>query len=362
MACCSFFQRIEYHQNPSEYEYHFAMAHTETENMDVEVSLLLLTFNQADYAASAAKSCLAQRTSKPIEIIFSDDSSSDETFSILEAIAANYRGPHRVRIRRNSNNLGIGSHYNAAIAQCSGELIVTAAGDDLSMEDRVEKLYMAWIQSGKSTDLITSNLVRMDREGQTHSVIEVSDLARWTRPEQWFKKRPYVVGAAHAFTKRMHTHFGDFIDGIVYEDQIMALRATLAGGCVTVNEPLVYYRDGGASQQKATAISGPRYLKWSFQHFSRQCAQYEQIRRDLKTSRCLNLWSQKLGKHLAGARLALELHAKSSFRDRLRLTIAAKDVGCFFRFKHFIYMSWPEFAALMQRIQLTFMNPGRRPG
>lgn len=327
------------------------MAHTETENLAVEVSLLLLTFNQAGYAASAAKSCLAQRTSKPIEIIFSDDASTDETYAILEAIAENYRGPHRVRIRKNATNLGIGSHYNAAIAECSGELIVTAAGDDLSMEERVEKLYRAWIESGKNADLITSNLVRMGLEGQTLSVIDVSDLARWTRPEQWFKKRPYVVGAAHAFTKRMHTHFGDFVDGIVYEDQIMALRATLAGGCATVKEPLVHYRDGGASQQKSSAISGPRYLEWSKQHFSWQLAQHEQIKRDLITSQRLNLWSPKLGRGLVGARFALELHSKSGFRDRVQLAIAAKGVGWFFRLKHCVYISWPEFAAAVQRIQ-----------
>lgn len=327
------------------------MAQTETENLAIEVSLLLLAFNQADYVASAAKNCLAQKTSKPIEIIFSDDASSDETFAILEAIAAAYRGPHRVLIRKNPSNLGIGAHYNAAIAECSGELIVTAAGDDLSVEGRVEKLYAAWIQSGKKADLITSDLLHMDQEGKTHSVIEVSDLARWSKPEQWFKKRPYVVGAAHAFTKRLHVHFGDFIDGIVYEDQIMALRATLAGSGVTVKEPLVHYRDGGASQQKANAISGPRYLTWSLKHFSRQLAQYEQIKRDLRTSQRLDLWSPKLGKRLAGARFALELYTKSSFRDRFQLAIAAKSVGWFFRVKHCIYISWPEWAAAIQRIQ-----------
>lgn len=328
------------------------MAQTETENFSIEVSLLLLAFNQADYVASAAKNCLAQKTSKPIEIIFSDDASTDETFAILEAIAAEYRGPHRVRVRKNPNNLGIGAHYNAAIAQCSGEFIVTAAGDDLSVESRVEKLYAAWIITGKRADLITSNLLRMDQEGETHSVIEVSDLARWSKPEQWFKKRPYVVGAAHAFTKRLHIHFGDFVDGIVYEDQIMALRATMAGSGVTVKEPLVHYRDGGASQQKANAISGPRYLAWSSKHFSRQLAQHEQIKRDLGTAQHLTLWSPKLGKRLEGARLALELHTKSNFRDRFQLAIAATGVGWFFRVKHCIYISWPEFAASIQRIQL----------
>jgi len=327
------------------------MSNSRDDALLIEVSLILLTFNQVTYVESAARSCLAQITSRPIEIIFSDDASSDGTFALLEDIAAQYQGPHRVRVRRNAANLGIGGHYNVVIAECSGELIVTAAGDDLSVPQRIERLYLAWSESGKNTDLITSYLMQMDQQGHGQSVIKVSDLANWTRPEQWFKKRPYVVGAAHAFTKRLHVQFGGFVGGVVYEDQIMTLRAILAGGCKIVKEPLVNYRDGGVSQQKVHAISGMQYVTWSEQNFSRQLAQYEQIRHDLRTVERLDLWSSKLAKRLAGARFVLDLHKKDGFWDRFKLLVAARGVRWHFRVKHFLYISWPEFAATIQRMQ-----------
>ena len=54
-------------------------------------SLLLLAYNQERYVEEAARSCLAQEC-EPLEIVFSDDASSDRTHEILTAIAADYRG------------------------------------------------------------------------------------------------------------------------------------------------------------------------------------------------------------------------------------------------------------------------------
>ena len=114
------------------------------------ISLVLLACNQEATAGAAAESCLAQ-LGEPLEIVLSDDASNDRTFERLQAAAAAYRGPHRVRARRNPVNLGIGGHYNELIAQTSGELIVTAAGDDLSVPHRVQRLAQAW-DATSSTD------------------------------------------------------------------------------------------------------------------------------------------------------------------------------------------------------------------
>src|SRR4051794_36683637 len=117
------------------------------------ISVLLLACNQAATARAAAESVLAQ-TGAPLEIVLSDDASSDHTFAVLEEVAAAYRGPHRVRARRNPVNLGIGAHYNRLLEETEGELLVTAAGDDLSLPHRVERLAAAWDASGRRADLI----------------------------------------------------------------------------------------------------------------------------------------------------------------------------------------------------------------
>jgi len=123
-------------------------------------SMILLACNQQATARAAAESCLAQ-VGEPIEIVLSDDASSDDTFLELQAAAAAYRGPHRVRARRNPTNLGIGAHYNQLLAETSGELLVTAAGDDLSLPHRVQRLRGAWEASGRRLDLIASHFIDM---------------------------------------------------------------------------------------------------------------------------------------------------------------------------------------------------------
>ena len=74
-------------------------------------SLLLLSYNQEGTIRTAAQACLAQEC-EPIEIIFSDDASTDASFQILQEIGEAYRGPHQLKVQRNDSNFGIAGHYN----------------------------------------------------------------------------------------------------------------------------------------------------------------------------------------------------------------------------------------------------------
>ena len=99
--------------------------------------VLLLAYNQQETIESAIDSVLGQRC-EPIEIVLSDDASSDRSFELMQAAAERYRGPHRVRVRvATTTNLGIGQHYNRLVRETRAPLLVTAAGDDISTPDRV---------------------------------------------------------------------------------------------------------------------------------------------------------------------------------------------------------------------------------
>ena len=65
------------------------------------VTLILLAYNQQATARAAAESCLAQQC-EPMEVVLSDDASTDNTFAELQAAAAAYCGPHQVRVRRSA--------------------------------------------------------------------------------------------------------------------------------------------------------------------------------------------------------------------------------------------------------------------
>ena len=71
------------------------------------VTLAILAYNQEQFVDSAVRSALAQ-VCEPIEILVSDDCSSDGTFDRIQQLVGEYRGPHRAIARRNPENLGIG--------------------------------------------------------------------------------------------------------------------------------------------------------------------------------------------------------------------------------------------------------------
>jgi len=95
------------------------------------VTFALFAYNQEQYIRQAVEAALAQ-TYEPLEIIISDDCSSDSTFQVISDLAAGYTGPHTVVARRNANNLGLAAHISTVMEAVNGELVVVAAGDGVS--------------------------------------------------------------------------------------------------------------------------------------------------------------------------------------------------------------------------------------
>ena len=320
------------------------------------VTIILFTYNQEAFVREAALSCLHQDYQGPLEIIFSDDCSADKTFDVLQQLASEYIGPYKVIARRNPKNLGIGAHYNAAIAVANGELIFTAAGDDISHSQRVSTMVDAWVSADKRPDLLTSDLRRMTSDGKLLDTIRVADLSKWVRPEQWIRKRPYVVGAAHAFTRKLHSNFGDFSPDVVYEDQVMAFRATLAGGGIKINKPLVMYRENGISQSRGNIFSADGYIKWTVSRFLRQYAQYHQIYNDLIRAGRPDLWGGRLRRRMHEAKLALDLRDCNTLWSRVVVAWHCRYAWVGFRVKHLIFFSLPKFAAAIQKAQASIKS------
>jgi glycosyltransferase involved in cell wall biosynthesis len=212
-------------------------------------SFLLITYNQERTVADAIRGALAQ-TWSPLEILISDDASSDATYAEAERCLRGYRGPHTVTLIRNETNLGISAHLSALAARASGEMLFIAAGDDISKPERVERVMRVWLDSGRRYDLIATDLQDLDAEGRAHEVMPVTTLDGYRSFDAWSGERPHLVGAAHAWARRLFDEFGPIAPGIYGEDQIMAFRAIMSHGAHTLHEPLVLYRRGGLSRKR----------------------------------------------------------------------------------------------------------------
>ena len=204
-------------------------------------AIVLYSFNEERFIRESVASILAQ-TYSPLEIVLSDDGSSDRTYAIMEEMANAYRGPHRIILNRNPANIGIGSQLNAGWQKSRGELILLANGDDVSLPKRVERTVTAWEQSGRRAKAITTDLLRIDASGnplpgllRTHTnapTLEAGVRARFGG-----------VGAASlAVTRDVFDRFGPLMPRLILEDNALFMRAYLLGETLHLNEPLVRYR------------------------------------------------------------------------------------------------------------------------
>ena len=124
------------------------------------VSLVLITYNQASFIKEACLSVLNQ-DGEPIEIILSDDHSTDHTFEIMQDIVSSYAGPHKVTLRQTERNVGLIEHINQVVDISTGQIIVYAAGDDVSMPNRVVKT-MEYFQRNKDALIVHSSVIEID--------------------------------------------------------------------------------------------------------------------------------------------------------------------------------------------------------
>lgn len=273
---------------------------------EIKVTIIFLAYNQQDFVADAARSCLEQQGDN-IEIILSDDCSTDNTYSILQKIAIEYTGPHLIHLRKNPKNLGIANHFNTLVKLAQGQLLVTAAGDDISLPNRILKITNAWNLSNQRLDLIASHALSMSHSGlDTNKIIKVDQLSKWKNARSWCKKRPYVIGATHAFTKRMWENFGDLASNISYEDQVLSFRAICKGGGLTIEEPLIKYREGGLSAS-SPQISFKSKNSILLKKYTQQKAIFEQIKKDLDTIGLSNQWKGKVKRYHSRSITALYL-------------------------------------------------------
>jgi glycosyltransferase involved in cell wall biosynthesis len=316
------------------------------------VSLLLLAYNQQSMVERAAQSCLAQ-ICEPLEIVLSDDASSDGTFEVLQRLADAYRGPHTVRARRSASNVGIGEHYNQLLRESSGELLVTAAGDDFSEPHRVRRLVEAWEANGRRADLIASHVVDLDHDGQLHEVIRVDDLAPYRNVADWASHRPYIIGAGHAFTRRMMERFGPMSHRVFYEDQIMTFRAIVMGGGITVDEPLVHYRRGGTSR-KPEFESAEHKRFWTERQLGRELAEMEQLVADAAVAGCEKQVWPLFEKRLRRERYLRDVHLARNHAERWQAFQAASPMPTWWRVRKLLHAGFPDATRIVKRMLSVF--------
>ncbi|WP_306120533.1 MULTISPECIES: glycosyltransferase [unclassified Roseitalea] len=218
------------------------------------VTFALFAYNQERYIRDAIEGAFAQ-TYEPLEIILSDDCSTDRTFEVMQEMASEYQGPHNVRVRRSELNLGTALHLQAVALCSNGAIVVVAAGDDISVAIRTEKIVNAWKKHSEKPACIHSGAILFDESKRAEKVLRQprfkSILGERNRIEFAKRDRLPFLSPTCAYAKDIFLRFDSIMGGGIIEDGVLALRSLLSGDVVSLEEPLVYIR-----RQRETSGTG----------------------------------------------------------------------------------------------------------
>ncbi len=266
------------------------------------LTFAIAAFNQEAFIREAVEAAFAQ-TYSPLEIVLSDDCSRDKTFDIMREMAAAYRGPHKIILNRNEKQKSIGGHVNRVVEVSHGELVVGAAGDDVSAPQRTEETFQAWDAKGRKATSIHSNFIQIDEDGKTIEQVFKGAKSNSDQPvEQAVDPltyvrtlEPIVFGCAHTFSRKLFQTFGGLPEEVIHEDNVLAFRSILGGGLLSLGKPLVKYRLHGSNvyvrsrKRGADLKSLQRQEDHVRRNFRNREVMYAAFLRDLEKARAQNL-------------------------------------------------------------------------
>ncbi len=125
------------------------------------VSVLIANYNYASYIGEAIESVLNQTYSN-VEVIVSDDGSTDDSCSVVEQYA---RRDTRVKLIRRNQNGGMAAATNAAYAASRGEIICLLDSDDTYTPLKVEKVVQQLV-THPNAGLTIHRIMLVDRHRQ----------------------------------------------------------------------------------------------------------------------------------------------------------------------------------------------------
>ncbi|MBN2895284.1 MAG: glycosyltransferase family 2 protein [Campylobacterales bacterium] len=199
------------------------------------VSIAMATYNGARYLKEQIHSILSQSYSN-IELIITDDASTDETCAILKLLA---QEDSRIKLILNLTNRGFVSNFERALKCVNGEYIALADQDDIWEEQKIEKL----LNAINGYSLIHSDAFLIDEHNNViHSSHSNNSKKIIQKDIKGYFIANNVTGCTALFSAKLLDDLLPFPPEVILHDWWIAIVAMKHHGVVYLDEPLVRYR------------------------------------------------------------------------------------------------------------------------
>jgi glycosyltransferase involved in cell wall biosynthesis len=270
----------------------------------MKATVIVLAYRQQGFVLEALEAVRSQSI-PPSEVIVVDDCSPDDTGKIIGDYVERY-GRDWVFVRK-ENNGGVVAAVRSGLQNATGDVIIFAAGDDVSEPDRV-RLTLDFFRDNSTIFGVVFGAAVMDRHGKIldKTVNPLARLPSRHEPQslskQDFLSGLYACGASSAFRRQVFDEFPPVREKAYADDRVYALRAILLGGCQFLPNIMVRWRAHGTN---LSCLGGKKRGPHLSGHFHAWVQTFDQHLEDLDFF--LARQEKYMGGNLVAFRSALEL-------------------------------------------------------
>ena len=227
------------------------------------ITVLLAVYNGEKFLKPQIESILNQ-TVRDIKILIRDDGSNDKSPEIIAEYASKF--PNKISVIKGEPTGSAVSNFGEMLKQCDDDYIMFADQDDVWFEDKVQKTFDAMLKA-ESEDpdlpvLVHTDLVVTDSELNTisDSFFNYQKIIPEDLTINKLLVQNYVTGCTVMINRILKNRAIPIPESAAMHDWWLALAASAFGKIVTVNQPLMYYRQHGQNHVGAKAGSGFEFI------------------------------------------------------------------------------------------------------
>ena len=218
------------------------------------ISVLIPTYNVEAFVEQAISS-ICNQTYTNLEIIIIDDCSTDQTYPIVEELAAK---DNRIKLFRNSSNKKIATTLNTAFSYSTGEFIARMDGDDISVPNRLEQ-QLNYLLQHPDIDLLGLNYIVIDENNK-----EIKRESHISDPQKIIRAANFVSPIPHFWLAKriVYEKIGPYrIPGV--EDYDFLLRGLDLGFTMSnIPEYLYLHRIRGGNTATTTGLRQKKAFRY----------------------------------------------------------------------------------------------------
>lgn len=220
------------------------------------VSIVVITYNSAKYVLETLESAYKQTYAGSLELIIADDCSTDNTVDVCETwLKTKSARFHRCELIKPAENVGVSKNINRGCKAAHGIWIKPIAGDDILMDDCIEKM-IAFSQKNPDASFIAAPVIKFDAASAC-DYLNSNMLRMCPIPEGTIVNLAYDVAHGGVFMpspgfflkKNLLIDVGFFSEEIRNVEDLPTYWRILGAGysIYVAYEPSVYYRVNHAS-------------------------------------------------------------------------------------------------------------------